>query len=209
MPPVCSCGATLPEDARFCHRCGRPQRDEFPDVKIEPDRVSVATAPPASSVVTSIVQTVSFSNPLVLRTSLLVASITTMLEIIPYVGFIAPILGGFAAAALYQRRSGQVLTAGSGAKLGWITAILNALLFTIFISLDFAVAGPAMFDALRENVRQQASSPAQIQALQMMNDPRFLAVMVLMIWVLLFVTSSLLYMAGGALAARMQRQKVS
>ena len=93
--------------------------------------------------------------------------------------------------------------------MGWITAILNALLFTVFMSMNFAVAGPAIFELLRENVRQQASSPAQQQALQMMGDSRFLVAMVLVLWIVLFTFSSLLYMAGGALAARMYRAKTS
>src|ERR1044071_8323555 len=28
VPEFCTCGARLPEDARFCHKCGKPQRDE-------------------------------------------------------------------------------------------------------------------------------------------------------------------------------------
>ncbi|MEI9814090.1 MAG: zinc ribbon domain-containing protein [Acidobacteriota bacterium] len=28
MPEFCTCGAQLPADARFCHKCGKPQRDE-------------------------------------------------------------------------------------------------------------------------------------------------------------------------------------
>ena len=209
MPPVCSCGATLPEDARFCHRCGKPQRDEFPHAEPEPASVAVAPAYSAPAAKVAAPQGVSFSNPLALRTSLLVAFISTFVEIVPYVAFVAPILGGFVSASLYQRRSGQALSPGSGAKMGWLTAILNALLITILLTVEFAIAGPAMFDALRESVRQQASSPAQAQALQMMGDPRVLALMALIVWIAFFVISSLLYMAGGALAARLHRQKTS
>ena len=32
MPEFCSCGAQLPPDALFCHKCGKPQRDI-----VEPD----------------------------------------------------------------------------------------------------------------------------------------------------------------------------
>ncbi len=204
MPLVCSCGATLPEDARFCHRCGKPQRDEF--VEIAPEPAPVAVAPVAPDAVAAR-QSVSFNNPLALRTSLLVASVASILEVVPVLQLIAPILGGFATASLYQKRSGQVLTAGAGAKLGWITAILNALLFTVFMSLNLAREGSAVFDGLRDTARQQATSPAQLEALKMMNDGRFLAVMVLIVWIFFFVFSSLLYMAGGALAARMSRPK--
>src|SRR5258707_7098587 len=36
VPDVCTCGAQLPEDARFCHKCGKPQRDEPHLVEPEP-----------------------------------------------------------------------------------------------------------------------------------------------------------------------------
>ena len=28
MPEFCTCGTRLVEDARFCHRCGRPTSEE-------------------------------------------------------------------------------------------------------------------------------------------------------------------------------------
>ena len=27
VPEYCTCGAQLPPDARFCHKCGKPQYD--------------------------------------------------------------------------------------------------------------------------------------------------------------------------------------
>ncbi len=205
MPSVCSCGATLPEDARFCHRCGKPQREEFTDVEPvrapEPVVTSARNAPRE--------QSATFGNPLALRTSLLVASIATILEITPFAAILAPVMGGFAAALLYKVRSGQALTPRMGAKLGWMTAVLNAVLLTVYVSFRFAVAGASLFDPLRESFRLQAKSAAQMQALEMMNDPRFLAFLVLMMWIMMFGLASLLYMAGGALAARVYREKTS
>ena len=29
MPEFCTCGAELPPDSRFCHKCGKPQREEI------------------------------------------------------------------------------------------------------------------------------------------------------------------------------------
>ena len=37
MPDSCTCGAQLPPDALFCHKCGKPQRDLVtPDDPPEP-----------------------------------------------------------------------------------------------------------------------------------------------------------------------------
>ena len=211
MPPVCTCGATLPEDARFCHRCGKPQRDEFLGVEPEPESApSVVTfSAPLRAAAAETKRTISFNDPLALRTSLLVASVASVLEITPFGGLFAPIAGGFAVVTLYQFRARQALTPGSGAKLGWITALLNALLITIFMIFKFALVGSILFDPLRESFRAQASSPTQLEALRMMSDPRYLALIVSMVWIFLFAISSALYLAGGALAARMYRQKTS
>jgi predicted amidophosphoribosyltransferase len=50
MPEFCTCGAELPPDARFCHRCGKPQREE-----IEPE--TVAPIPPGTPAVVAAVTT--------------------------------------------------------------------------------------------------------------------------------------------------------
>lgn len=204
MTPICSCGATLPDDARFCHRCGKPQREETREARSEfvaPHSITLSRPQPPEGI--------TFSNPLALRTSVLVAIVSTVVELVPFTGILAPLLGGFVSAFLYQRRSGHAITSGAGAKLGWITAILNALMITAFVSVRLAVSGNAMVDMLREGLRQQAASPSQQQALQMMSDSRFLALVVLIIWIVLFAFGSALFMAGGALGARIYRTKAS
>ena len=204
MPSSCSCGAPLPDDARFCHRCGKPQweQDAAFTSAPEPPRVT-ATAPPPAPV--SGLSHVTLGNPLVLRTSLLVATLTAMIEMIPFVSLIAPILGGFFTVSLYQRRSGVGGFVGDGAKLGWLTAVFNAILLTILISATISFSGFNM-DAVRDQMRHQAFSPEQ---LQMVNSPWFLAFIVLFGWLVLFAFSSLLHIAGGALGARFARQKTS
>lgn len=178
---------------------------------LEPEDAPVSAIPPPRSVqeapAREILGRVAFGNPIALRTSLLVASFVTALEVIPLVQFIAPLLGGFGAVWLFQRRTGRTLRTPDAAKLAWMTALINALLLTIWMSLNFAVGGSAIFEAFREQLRRQATSPAQQQVLQMMNDPVFLAIFVLIAWVFLFVCSSLLYVAGGALGARLTRHE--
>jgi len=197
MPQFCTCGAQPPDDARFCHRCGKSLREE-PEIVLDrplAERSAVQDAPaPASS-------RISFSNPLALRTSLMVATITTLLEMIPFVNFVAPIFAGYASVSLYKRSSGQSLSPGSGAKLGWITAVINALLLTILATINIAVAGPAIFELLREQLRRPGTQP---QALQMLDHP---ALFTLSMWVVLFAISSALHMAGGVMGARFSRSR--
>ncbi len=150
-------------------------------------------------------QHISFGNPLVLRTSLLVATLTTMIEMVPYVSLLAPILGGFFAVSLFQRRSGLPVSLGEGVKLGWLTAVFNAILLTILISVTISFSGVDM-SALREQMRHQGLNAEQMQ---MMDSPFFIAFAVLFGWMLLFALLSLLHMAGGALSAKFARQKTS
>jgi hypothetical protein len=203
----CNCGATLPEDARFCHRCGKPQWAE--DIAaFEPIAEARASAVPPP-VPAGAGSPLTFSNPLALRTSLLVASITAVLEIIPFAILIAPLLGGFASVSLYQRRSGQSLTTGAAAKLGWITAIINAVLFTMWMILNFALQGTPLFDLLRESIKKQVATPAQQEALKMLSDPWVLGVAFVFGWLMLLVITSLMFMAGGALGAKFSKQRTS
>jgi hypothetical protein len=204
MAKNCTCGAPLPDDARFCHRCGKPQWEQD-TIAFEPPAVPPVSAippvlPPGAGA------PLTFNNPLALRTSLLVASITAVLEMAPFVILIAPLLGGFAAVALYQRRSGQILTTGAAAKLGWITAIINAVLFTMWETLNFALQGTAILDVLRENLKHQVMTPAQQQ---LINDPWFVGLIVVVGWIMLCSFTSLLFMAGGALGAKFSKQRAS
>jgi hypothetical protein len=152
---------------------------------------------------------VSFGNPVALRTALFIACLITGLEIFPPFLVIAPLIGGFAAVLLFQKRTGRVLTTRAAAKLGWITAILNAALGTVAVTVTALMEGSAFLDPLRESIRQQAVSAAQQQAVQMMNDPFFMGVVVLMAWLLYFVLISGLCIAGGALGARLARPRTS
>ena len=43
MPEFCTCGAQLPPDALFCHKCGKPQREILAP---EPPSEEQAAAPP-------------------------------------------------------------------------------------------------------------------------------------------------------------------
>src|SRR5258706_16455256 len=54
VPERCTCGAQLPPDALFCHKCGKPQREDLIERDIAGGNVSdaageAATPEPATS----------------------------------------------------------------------------------------------------------------------------------------------------------------
>ena len=207
MHPVCSCGTELPEGARFCFRCGKPQREE--DIERFASLAApakVAAPPPLPPLEPAVAPGVTFNNPVALRTALFIACLITGLEVFPPLLLIAPLFGGLAAVMVFQKRTGRVLTTAAAVKLGWMTAVLNTTLGTIAITITALMEG---LGPLRDAMRQQATSPSQQQALQMMNDPYVMGAAVLMSWIFVFVLISGLCIAGGALGARLARPRIS
>lgn len=203
MPTQCSCGATPPENARFCHRCGKPQFEEDSALAepeaLPPVPTAVAPAIPAESYTQ-----ISFSNVLALRTALLVASVSTMLEsaIGPY-RLIGPLIAGFGATFLYAQRAMRVLPMASALKIGWMTALFNALMFTVVAALSFALDGNQVTEMLVQIKKQ----PGGDQLVQQLNGPFALGSYVLLVWLLLVIASTLLHLAGAALASALARQR--
>lgn len=191
MPEVCTCGAQLPPDARFCHRCGKPQRDEFVEVR-EPVTVPPRPAMPPG-----------FRNPLALRVGLSAAGMVTILVLIPYVGYglvIWLLAAGFLSGRYYASRTGQRLSVQSGARMGWITGVLTFAIFAIMFMLNAVeISQKSNLAAVRDQLR---SMPIQQQSvdeyLRLMGSPAGVLIMLLM----LFFIMTLSCVAGGALAAK-------
>src|SRR5580704_3147294 len=111
MPEYCTCGAELPPDARFCHKCGKPQRPEPAAELLAHEAVSSTPAAPARAV--AVLQPLSFRNPTALRVGLLAAGLVSLLMMIPGVNYasIVWLLGaGYFSVWIYTRRTGQRLT---------------------------------------------------------------------------------------------------
>ncbi len=204
MPEYCSCGAQLPPDARFCHKCGRPQFD-YP----EPE----AAAPPpvlAAAAVSPGPQEISFRNRTAVRTGLTVALVAFLLIPIPLPPaleiiwlLLSPLVAGFAAAFIYRRRTGKNLGIESGARIGWITGIFEfTLMLVLFcvsiVSITSQNGGMAGF--LKEYGGKMPNADQMIQAAE---DPTTMIGFLLISVVLLFFTFTLLPMVGGALCAKM------
>src|SRR5712671_2740184 len=82
VPDVCTCGAKLPPDARFCHKCGKPQRDE-PLLVQEQEPVQRPIEPPGLPPVSKLeLPRIGFHNGLAVRIALLAGILAFFCSII-------------------------------------------------------------------------------------------------------------------------------
>ncbi|HLK22529.1 MAG TPA: zinc ribbon domain-containing protein [Bryobacteraceae bacterium] len=206
MPDFCTCGAQLPPDARFCHKCGKPQYDYpgfEPDPVQPPPLPTPAAAPPSE---------ISFHNRLAVRIGFLVALTAFLpfmiLQAIPFLPAVIAFLTGFLAVYSYSRFSGQSLSVRSGARLGWITGIFSFGIIALLITMStiFVVTqGKAVVERVKE---YQGGSLLhfnndQIEAMtKLVQDPAMFATEMVGLLLLLFVMLTALPVLGGALGAK-------
>lgn len=205
MSDYCSCGAALPPDALFCHKCGKPQR-EIPVVEAE-IQVVEPPPPPHSAPPPVQPQPLNFHNPLAVRIAFIVALVTALLSWLPFLNIILWAGAGFFAVFLYRRRTGSLLTVRAGMQMGWITGVMSyAITVVIFTAtiLPTAISGGvgAMFQAQFKN----ATDPSVQQALKMFESGPGLAFLLVVTLIMLFVFICALSMVGGALGAKMVGQ---
>jgi hypothetical protein len=182
------------EDALFCHRCGKAQRELLLASSEEPVAVLPPPLPPP----------VNFSNSLAVRLCFLVASVASVLDFMPVLQLfciIWSVTAGFVAVVLYRRVTGISLNIREGAKLGWITGVLNSLILSVLTSISFAT-DPS---DIRAPIREQASKQADPMVLAMINNNYFFVLMLLFLLFLIFIFVSGACVAGGALGARILR----
>ena len=191
MADFCTCGAELPPDALFCHKCGKPQREIVEPEPFDPVAVvppPVAAPPPAPAP--------SFGNPVAIRIALAAAGVATLMSFLPYLNWLA---AGFFAVFFYRRRTGALLNMESGVRMGWITGVMMfgmmALLLTVSLLFFQAAGGIAAVQAEFKN----AVDPRVLEALKSLQS----GTEVFRLLVQLFVFTTLLSMAGGALGAKM------
>ncbi len=195
MPLRCSCGATLPEDARFCHKCGKPQFEE--DIARMNAFVEAQPAPPAPTPTAQFKapSRIGFSNARAVRITLAVAALSLLaIAIIASVAppLLFPILvaAGFTSVRVYLSRTAEKLTPSGGAALGamtWLWLYLLEALSTAFI----------IFTAQGREVVKALKNP---ELAQLVDDPAKL-VPTLILFLLIGTVSGAL---GGILAVRWQ-----
>lgn len=205
IPDSCSCGALLPPDALFCHKCGKPQRELFaageevhvPEVPVPPVVTAFPVAAPAPV-------TANFGNPTAVRVSVLAAMLSLPLCWIPVISVAVFIAAGTVAVYLYVRRTGQRIDWRNGLRIGWMTGLVTfcclAVLFAFAVGIVSLAGGPEIFNQPQfknmpmydehtlEAARAMLTLPGIIQAL-----------------LSTFITTMLFCGAGGALGARLSR----
>lgn len=202
MPEFCTCGAELPSDARFCHKCGKPQREEPVAALIASEAAAAGAATPVALPAAPPVP-LSFRNPVALRVGLLAAALLSIAMMIPGVNYAFVVWwvgAGYFSVWIYKRRTGQRLTVRGGAHMGWITGVLScillSLLFAFFMAAIERAGGLAAFkDQLHELAIDQKTIDEAVKRFQ---DP----VEVLRSLAGIFLVMMLFCTAGGALGAK-------
>jgi hypothetical protein len=203
VPDFCTCGVQLPPDARFCHKCGKPQYHYpgFAEETIVPAPEPLPIAP---------VQTpleISFHNRIAVRIGFLAALTAVLLFMFPLPFpflrlLLAFVAAGFLAVFAYTRRTGQVLSIRGGARMGWITGIFSFM----FVSILFTVAMVAISNegGLVKFFRSQLppNDARAEQLTQALSNPATLAGGLAFSVILLFIILTALPVLGGALGAK-------
>jgi hypothetical protein len=207
VPERCTCGAQLPEDALFCHKCGKPQRE----IEVEreptpaPPPIVIAAIAPAPSPELPVI---NFHNGTAVRIALGMGALAFMclvvvgqLKLPEALIFVWLAAAGFLAVYLYRRRTGQRLSVLNGARLGWISGIFGFVIVTILLTMFVvALSEPSVVVALREQIKTRGIPEANLdQMIDALHSPAGIT-SALGLFFLLF---TVLPAFGGALGAKL------
>lgn len=209
MPEFCTCGAQLPPDARFCHRCGKPQREE-PLIPIdEPEVPAVAVREPVAQESPR----VNFRNPVAVRLSFVSGLLANFLVFMPVLALATPLWlfgAGMLSSTWYMRRTGERLTTRDGFRMGWITAVLSFLVTGILSVTSFVIGlqSGALQQVWQEQIGNLPVSRADADAaLQLMSSPAGLITVLLVSLAVMFVVFGVFGVLGGAAGARLSARR--
>jgi hypothetical protein len=207
----CTCRAELPPDARFCHKCGKPQREEPNFAPEEPapgalEQQTGAPVAPASP------PEIGFHNSLAVRVGFLAGSLAFLVSSLPFHPLLRLLLllgAGAFSVFLYRRRSGHPVEVRGGARMGWIAGLFCFVIFTVLFTVSLAVLALLLREGslvafYREQLTAMGMSQDKIQqAMEIFQSP--MQIVLTLVW--LFVTSTFIPALGGALGARLLRNK--
>ena len=199
----CTCGALLPEDARFCHKCGKPQFEEDVErlaaIENTPAPVQGPLDVPGE---TPKAAPIGFGNLRAVSTTMGVAAIALVAlflaaAVAPLLGPIVLCAAGFAAARFYRMRTAQPLSSGAGAYLGLMTGVWLFLVVAVCAAITgFYVSSPSGREILR------AAVPKMPEMAKLLDDPHQFVVSLLESLIPMFFLTTLAGAFGGMLAAR-------
>lgn len=210
MPEYCTCGAQLPLDALFCHKCGKPQREVLapaPPEAPEPEPAAASATPPPLTPSAAPARITLF-NPQAVGVALIawslsflgsaVASFLHMPQIVSVMWLPG---GGLLAVYLYRRRTGLPVTIRNGAQLGWLCGTFGFIM--AILALTAMVAGlsePSVALKFRETMEAGGIPQANIdQMLEVLRSPTQIFAIVFFF----FVLFSVLPAFGGVIGAKL------
>jgi hypothetical protein len=207
VPDFCTCGAQLPPDARFCHKCGKPQYDYMPVVEeAEPEPPPRSPALPEQQPI-RFPADIGFHNGLAVRIGFIAATGAVLISLfpipLPFVRLpLAFLAAGFLAVLLYSRRTGQTLTIRAGVRMGWITGIFSFTLVTVLFTVAM-VALSSQGGLVKQFRSQFPANDARADVIQQyLSSPGMIAGVVVFYLMLFFVIFTALPIIGGALGAK-------
>lgn len=226
----CTCGAKLADDARFCHRCGRPVRDDDPilaqpepeedalQVEGQPAEPLPSPAVPLGAVsqtdaAAAALMEVSFRSPLAVRVGFLAAAIVQLVLMLIAMAHTVQLLplvlaaGGAYAVVLFSRRSGRTLSVMEGARMGWIAGVFSFVISTVLFTAGLLMSGKGLVPMFEENLKTAGLDSANTgKALEMIRDPNVLVIFVVLMLIFNFLLVAVVSSLGGALGARLTRR---
>ncbi len=113
---------------------------------------------------------------------------------------------GFLAVYLYMRRTGQRLSMRAGARMGWITGVFSFTIFTVQLTAAVLASSSegGFANVLKQQLQQMPAKDARTsQALQLIQEPTALGLLMVMILVFLFIFLTVLPTLGGLLGAKL------
>jgi len=207
----------LPPDALFCHKCGKPQREDLIErdsierESIETARKELTPEPPAGIAPPPRLPdlppiAIGFRNRFAVRAALFAGTVclvaSMLLGQVPglqVLAMLAPAASGFLAVLLYRRRTGQKLSLASGARLGWISGLFGFVIITVlFTAFSVMLAQPELAEAIRQQAEQR-NRPEMIQAIEEFRSPEAIAKTL----AATFLLFTLLPAFGGTLGAKL------
>jgi hypothetical protein len=202
VPEYCTCGAQLPPDARFCHKCGKPQREE--DVPVEEQPVALPILPTPVVVEPP---PIGFRNATAVRVALATGIPIFLLSVLlsrvaEPLALAVPVAGGFFTVYLYRLRTGQRITVLAGARLGWLSGIIVFAILAMLLTVTVAVLSqPDFVQNLRDQMGKMSSlSQEEItKNVDLLRTPSGVAQALLGT----FLSYTLLTALGGAVGAKL------